>query len=101
MKIKIEGWLYAQHNEYNPAAPRISFWEGKETKFWVSQGYIPVCEHTIEVESADVDIIGGQVQCLIAKRDKLTEEFTAATSRIDDALAQLKCLTFDSSGVVS
>lgn len=101
MKIKIEGWLYAQHNEHNPANPRISFWDGKETKFWIQQGYIPLCAHTIELDAPDVDIVSGQVQCLIAKRDALAKEFTQATSKIDDALAQLKCLTFDESGVVS
>lgn len=99
MKIKISGWLYAQPNEHSPANPRISFWDGEETKFWISQGYIPLCEHIIEVDAPDVDIISGQVQCLIAKRDKLTEEYTKAAEKIDDALAQLKCLTFDASGV--
>jgi hypothetical protein len=101
MNIKLEGWLYAQPNEFSPANPKISFWEGKETKFWVSQGYVPLCEYTIEVEAPDVDIVSGQVQCLLAKRQKMTEEFTKAAARIDDALAQLKCLTFNDKGVVA
>jgi hypothetical protein len=95
MKIALTGWLYAQPNEYNPANPKISFWDGKETRFWVSQGYIPLCEYTIEVEAPDVDVVGGQVQCLIARREKLTEEFTKSVAKIDDAIANLRCLTFN------
>ena len=62
---------------------------------------MPLCPHTIEVDAPDVDIVEGQVQCLLAKRDRLTKEFEHATSKIDDALAQLKCLTFDASGVAA
>lgn len=101
MNIKISGWLYAQPNEYNPASPRISFWEGSGTKFWIEQGYIPLCEHTIEVDAPDVDVVSGQVQCLLAKRAEIVKEFEKATAKIDDALAQLKCLTFDAGGVAS
>lgn len=99
MKIKIEGWLYMQPNKYNPALPKINFWEGKETKFWVSEGYVPLCEYTIDVDTPEVDIIAGQVQCLIAKREKLTKDYNESARQIDDTLAKLKCLTFDSKGV--
>jgi len=101
MKIKIEGWLYAHPNVFNPANPKIYFWEGKETKFWVSEGYVPLCQHTIEVDAPDVDIVAGQVQCLLAKRNKLVKEFEASAAKIDDALSKLKCLTFDASGVAA
>jgi hypothetical protein len=101
MQIKIEGWLYAQPNVYNPANPKINFWEGKETKFWVSEGYVPLCQHTIEVDAPDVDIVAGQVQCLLAKREKLVKEFETSAAKIDDALSKLKCLTFDASGVAA
>lgn len=101
MKIKLEGWLYAQPNEFNPASPRISFWDGKETKYWAANGYVPLCEHTIEVDAPDVDVVAGQVQCLLAKRAEIVKEFEKATAKIDDALAQLKCLTFDAGGVAS
>ena len=90
-----------QPNEFNPANPKISFWDGKETGFWVGQGYIPLCEYTIEAETPEVDVIAGQVQCLMVKRDKLVKEFERATGKIDDALAQLKCLTFDAKGVAA
>ena len=99
MKIKLEGWLYMKPDEYSPANPKISFWDGKETNYWVTQGYIPLCEHTIEVETPEVDVIAGQVNSLIAKKEKLTAEFSKTVAKIDDALAQLKCLTFDPSGV--
>ena len=101
MNIKIAGWLYMQPNEYSPANPKISFWDGKETKFWIAQGYIPLCEHTIEVDTPDVDIVAGQVQCLVARKEKLTEDFQKATVKIDDALAQLRCLEFSPSESVS
>lgn len=101
MKVKLVGMIYAQTNEQNPANPRLCFWEGKNTEFWVGQGYIPVCEHIIEIDAPDVDIVAGQVQCLITKRDEITKKFQAETAKIDDALAQLKCLTFDAGGVAS
>jgi len=101
MKIVIRGWLYAQPNIFNPDEPQISFWSGTETKFWVSEGYVPLCQHTIEVDAPDVDIVEGQVQCLLAKRDKLVKEFEASAAKIDDALSKLKCLTFDASGVAA
>lgn len=102
MQIKLEGWLYAQLNEYSPANPNISFWNGKDTKFWVSQGYVPLCEHTIEVDAPEVNIVEGQVQCLMTKKAQLTKDYERDVAKVDDALAQLKCLTFDaSSGVVS
>lgn len=101
MKIKIDGWLYVQPNQYNPANPSISFWAGKETKFWVEEGYVPICAHTIEVDAPDVDIIGGQVQCLLAKRKQLAKDYETSTRKIDDAISKLKCLTFDSKGVAA
>jgi hypothetical protein len=97
MKIKLEGWLYAQPNEYSPANPRISFWDGKETKYWAANGYVPLCAHTIEVEAPDVDVIAGQVQCLLAKREEIVKEFEKATAKIDDAIANLRCLEFNPS----
>lgn len=101
MKISISGWLYARPNEYDPANPQIRFWDGAETKYWVEQGYVPLCAHTIDVDAPDIDIVSGQIQCLLAKRDALVKEFNQATSKIDGALAQLKCLTFDSAGIAS
>ncbi|MBB3004425.1 hypothetical protein FHX57_006807 [Paraburkholderia tropica] len=101
MKIKIEGWLYAKPNEWNVSNPKIQFWEGADTKYWVAEGYIPLCAHTIEAESPEVDIVAGQVQCLLVKREKLTKEYEASTTKIDDALAKLKCLTFDEKGVAA
>jgi hypothetical protein len=99
MKIHIEGWLYAQHDKYHPDEPRLCFFMGTSTSYWIESGYVPICQHVIEVDTPDFDIIGGQVQCLLAKREKLTKEYEAETGKIDDAIAQLKCLTFNDKGV--
>lgn len=99
MKIKIAGWLYAQASRSDGLA--FYFFNGSSTNFWISQGYIPLCEHTIEADAPDVDVVEGQVQCLIAKKEALKKEFERESSKIDDALSRLKCLTFDKNGVAS
>lgn len=99
MKIKISGWLYAQPNEFSCSTPRITFWEGAETKYWAAHGYVPLCQHTIEADAPDVDVIAGQVQCLLAKREQLVKDFEKATTKIDDAIANLRCLEFNPSEV--
>jgi hypothetical protein len=101
VKIRVEGWLYAQPNKYHPDEPRLCFLNGDSTQYWIENGYVPLCKHTIDVEAPNVDIVAGQVQCLLAKREKLTQEYKAETNKIDDAIAQLKCLTFDSNGEAS
>lgn len=95
MKIVQEGWLYAMFREYDPHNPEIRFWDGTETKYWVAQGYIPICPYTINIEAPDVDIIEGQIQCLLAKKETMEEKHQKEVKKIDDALATLKCLTFD------
>jgi hypothetical protein len=101
MKIEISGWLYVQPDKYDEKGYRVIFAAGDSTAYWVESGYIPVCQHTIDVDAPEIDIVGGQIQCLLAQREKLTKEYENATSRIDDTLAKLKCLTFDSKGVAA
>jgi hypothetical protein len=101
MKIVLSGWLYAEPNRYEPATPRLTFIQGSNTDYWIEQGLIPLCEHVIDVDAPEIDLVEGQVQCLLAKRKKLTAEYEAEATRIDDALAQLKCLTFDEKGIAA
>lgn len=102
MQIKLDGWLYAKPNEYDSAHPQIKFWEGKDTAFWIGQGYVPICEHTIEADAPEINIVDGQVKCLLARKSQLTKDFETAIGKVDDALKQLQCLTFDAtSGAVS
>lgn len=101
MKIQISGWLYVQPDKYTEKGYRDIFVSGDSNEYWIQNGYIPVCQHTIDVDAPEIDIVAGQVQCLLAQREKLTKEFESATTKIDDALAKLKCLTFDDKGVAA
>jgi hypothetical protein len=101
MNIKISGWLYIQPDKLDKQGFRPAFISGDSSSYWIENGYIPVCQHTIDVDAPEIDIVGGQVQCLLAQREKLSKEYEKAASKIDDALAQLKCLTFDAKGVAA
>ena len=102
VKIKVKGNLYLKPGQYSGDPDQFMFFMGDSVDYWIENGYVPICEHTIEVDAPEIDVVAGQVQCLLAKREKLTAEYTAAAARIDDTLAKLKCLTFDaSSGVAS
>jgi hypothetical protein len=101
MKIVIEGWLYVQPDQFVPQGYRTIFSMGDSVDYWVQNGYIPVCKHVIEVDAPEIDTVAGQVQCLLAQREKLTKDYEGATLQIDDALSKLQCLTFDSQGVAA
>lgn len=101
MKITVKGNLYVKPSQYDGDPAQFMFFMCDSKDYWIESGYVPICEHIIEVDAPEVDIVAGQIQCLLAKRNKLTGEYTKATAKIDDTLAQLKCLTFDDSGVAA
>lgn len=104
--MEIKGYVYVKINQYT-AQPEYQFWNGVEkdgspSKYWIKDGYVPVQAHTITFEPIDqASLIEGQVMCLMKKREELESKFNAEVRKIDDTLAQLKCLTFDASGVAS
>lgn len=96
--MEIKGYVYAKVSDYTPGKLEYSFWDGVEkdggpSKYWVKDGYIPVMPHTITFEPIDPKaLIEGQVVCLLERKKKIEETFAAEVKKIDDALANLKCL---------
>lgn len=104
---KIEGYVYAKPDEYTPDCIQYHFWAGIEkdgspSDYWLKDGYVPVAQHTIEFEAIDPQaLIEGQVMCLLARKQRLETDYTVSVKKIDDAIANLRCLTLDERGMAS
>jgi hypothetical protein len=103
--MKLNGYIWLQPSEYADNGFTPMFWanDAGTSSYLKGEGYLPVCPHTIEFEFPEgFDYVGKQVECLVTKKEALTAEYEAAVGKIDSAIKNLQCLTFNpTNGTVS
>lgn len=103
--MEIKGWVYVKPGTepWEHGQPKYTFWEvcaddGGPSKYWIEDGYTPVCPHTITFEPIDQKaMVEGAVNSLLARKEKLEAEHKREVAKIDDAIANLRCLEFSPS----
>jgi hypothetical protein len=87
---KIAGWIHQYVSTDPDATPNFSFWTWKST----SEDWIPVAEHTVEVEvHSDPDaLIQAAVASLKGQQDKALAEYIKTRDEISDRLSKLLAL---------
>ena len=92
MKIEIPGWIHALSLDSYDGTRKVSyhFFSWKEG----GQGYVPITPHTVTAFLPDdIDPTEIAVRALKIEREKIVEEFSSRTAKIDQQLQKLLALT--------
>lgn len=97
--MELKGHIYAKPHDWKPDTVEYKFHElspdGDVWDFIIEQGWTVVQAMTItHDEICPLALVQGQVKALIARKEKLETECKREVEKIDNAIANLRCLEF-------
>lgn len=97
--MQLKGYVYARPHDHMSGEVVYQFHELSPDdgpwQFLIEQGWTPLSPYTLEFDAIDPRaLIEGQVVSLLARKQKLESDFKSEVRKVDDAIANLRCLEF-------